>query len=123
MSMNTFAGIGRMTKDPVLHHIGEKNTPKATFRLAIDTGKDETAFVGVEAWGDNAELIADRFSKGDRIGITASLRTSEWTDDLGEKKSRTFLRMDSFEFIEPRPQARGVEKTGVERSQAEAVAF
>ncbi len=101
--MNTFSGIGRLTKDPVLHHVGDKQTPKATFRVAIDNGPNvETAFVPVEAWGQRAETIANQFAKGDRIALTASLRTSEWETPEGSKKSRTYLNLESFNFIEPR---------------------
>ena len=107
--MNIFSGIGRLTKDPVLHHVGHKQTPKATFRVAIDNGPNvETAFVPVEAWGQRAETIANQFSKGDRIALTASLRTSEWETPERTKKSRTYLNLESFNFIEPHTTIKSV---------------
>lgn len=92
--MNSVILIGRLTKDPQIKYIGEKNTMVANFRLAVDRNlkeeniKQKTDFINIEAWRTLAD-ICNNFKKGDLVSIKGKLRIDEYLDKEGNKKYMT----------------------------------
>lgn len=99
---NTVILTGRLTAAPEL-----RQTPSqkfvCNFQLAVQrkynkNAEQETDFISVEAWGNDANFVAKYFSKGDLIDIVGQLSTSRWTDDDGKKHSKTFVITTSISF-------------------------
>src|SRR6266436_6573568 len=99
---------GNLTRDPELRY-----TPKgmaiAKFGLAInrnwktETGesKEEVTFVDVDAFGRQAETIAQYMKKGRPILVEGHLRLDQWDDkQTGQKRSRLGVVLDSFQFLD-----------------------
>ena len=75
--MNSIQLIGRLTKTPELQ--ASKNTNYCRFSIAVDRvgQKDTTDFFNCTAFGKTAEVICDYVKKGNQIGISGSLETSQ----------------------------------------------
>lgn len=99
MNINNITIAGRLTNDPELTFIGEKNTPKATFNLAVNRigQKDKTDFIPVEVFGAQAENCEKYLVKGQVAGVTGSLRIDSWKKD-GNWHSRTYVAANGVQF-------------------------
>jgi single-strand DNA-binding protein len=96
MNLNKVFLIGRLTKDPEL-----KNLPsgKSLCQISIATDrfytdkdgnkKQETEFHNVILFGRLAEIASQYLKKGSLVFIEGRLRTRNWEDSSGNKKSRT----------------------------------
>lgn len=103
---NNWNGIGRITKDLELSKT-KSDIPVLNFSIAVDrpgTNKDNriTDFFDCVAWRGSAENIAKYFKKGDPIGIHGNLQTDEYEDKDGNKRKKTEICVDSFEFLPSR---------------------
>ncbi|WP_156298982.1 single-stranded DNA-binding protein [Streptobacillus canis] len=98
--MNYVSLLGRLTRDPEVQYTG---TGKAYLRFSIavrrDNDKDEVDFINCVAWEKRAELIAQYFTKGQRILVTGRLSVSSY-EKGGEKRYSTDILVGSIEFIE-----------------------
>lgn len=68
--MNTWNGMGRLTKDPELRTVGDNNTPVCNFTAAINRrfskgGENKADFINCVAWRSTAEFICKYFKQGD----------------------------------------------------------
>lgn len=98
--------MGHLTRDPELRDVG--NTTVASFGLAVnEKWKDKNGeqqervmFIDCAAWGRTAEVIAERFNKGDAIFIEGKLRLETWDDkNGGGKRSKHSINVESFSFV------------------------
>lgn len=97
--MNVIAVTGRLTGQPELKTVGEKQTPKVSFRVAIDNGGDQDpTFVNVEAWGKTAEAVAKFKNQGDEVQVDGTLRSSEWEKEDGTKAYSTYINASHVGF-------------------------
>ena len=98
---------GNLTRDPELRY-----TPKgmaiAKFGLAInrnwktETGesKEEVTFVDVDAFGRQAETIAQYMKKGSPFLMEGRLKLDQWDDkQTGQKRSRLGVVLEGFQFL------------------------
>lgn len=98
---------GNLTRDPELRY-----TPKgmaiAKFGLAInrtwksETGeaKEEVTFVDIDAFGRQAETIAQYLKKGSPLMLEGRLRLDQWDDkQTGQKRSRLGVVVEGFQFL------------------------
>lgn len=98
---------GNLTRDPE-----QRYTPSGTavckFGLAINRKytqngeqKQESTFVDLEAWGKQAETIAQYFKKGSPILIEGRLKLETWEDkQTQQKRSKTVVVVESFTFLD-----------------------
>ena len=101
--MNSVNLIGNLGKDPETKYF-ESGTVKVTFSIAVKGfKKEDTYWIDIEAWGKTAELIAERFTKGSRIGIMGRLTTSQYEKD-GQKRTKTFVTVDSIDFLDKKKE-------------------
>jgi single-strand DNA-binding protein len=96
MNLNKVFLIGRLTKDPELKNLPSgKNLCQisiATDRFYTDKDgnkKQETEFHNVILFGRLAEIASQYLKKGSLVFIEGRLRTRNWEDESGNKKSRT----------------------------------
>ena len=99
---------GNLTRDPELRYT-PKGSAIAAFGLAInrswkdETGqtKEEVTFVDIEAWGRQAEVVAQYLKKGRPMLMEGRLRLDSWDDkQTGQKRSRLKVVLESFSFLD-----------------------
>ena len=97
---------GNLTRDPELRY-----TPKGMaickFGLAINRNwttesgekKEEVTFVDIDAFGRQAETIAQYLKKGGGLMIEGRLRLDQWDDkQTGQKRSKLGVVVEGFQF-------------------------
>lgn len=102
--MNNVSLIGRLTADPELRHT-QSGVATTRFSIAVDrrvrSGEERQAdFINIVAWQQRAEMICKYFAKGQRIGITGSIRTGSYTDREGIKRYTFEVWADNIDFCE-----------------------
>lgn len=99
--MNVFTGIGRLGRDAEVRHT-QAGTPITTFAVAIDDGFGErktTTWIDCAMFGERGEKIAGYILKGDRIGVTGSIRLDTYTTRDGVEKSKVALRVQDVTLL------------------------
>jgi single-strand DNA-binding protein len=99
---------GNLTRDPELRY-----TPKglaiAKIGLAINRtwkneageSKEEVTFVDVDAFGRQAEVIAQYLKKGRPVLVEGRLKLDQWDDkQTGQKRSRLGVVLEGFQFMD-----------------------
>src|SRR6266849_8631859 len=98
---------GNLTRDPELRYT-PKGTAIAKIGLAINRTwkneagetKEEVTFVDVDAFGRQAEVIAQYFKKGRPILIEGRLRLDQWDDkQTNQKRSRLGVVAEIVQFL------------------------
>jgi len=105
--------MGNLTRDPELRYT-PSGQAVADIRVAINRRRrgpdgerrDSTTFVDVTAWGRQAEVINEYFSKGNAIFVDGRLSLDEWTSQDGQRRSKLRVVLENFEFITPRASSR-----------------
>jgi single-strand DNA-binding protein len=84
--------IGNLAADAELSRVGEKETPKLSFRVIANTGFGEYEHAegfNVVIWGKRAEGLAAYMTKGQRVFVAGETRTHSWEGEDGQKHYRT----------------------------------
>ena len=104
--MNNCAFTGRLTHDPEMTTFpsGKK---VARFSIAVDRRYQDSAgvwqsdpsYLDFELWDKGAEVLCQRYKKGDFILITdSSIKTDRWKDKTtGQERSKLMFRCNHFE--------------------------
>lgn len=98
--MNLVILKGRLTKSPTLL-FGKSGTGYTSINVAVDRyskDKDSNAdFINCTAFGKTAELIAERFTKGQEIIIEGNLKVDVFEkDDKREYKTSVLIQRVEF---------------------------
>ena len=81
---------------------------KGSFACAGET-KEEVTFVDVDAFGRQAETIAQYMKKGSPFLMEGRLRLDQWDDkQTGQKRSRLGVVLEGFQFLGTGNRAEGV---------------
>src|SRR6476659_3697391 len=106
-SFNKVILMGNLTRDPELRYT-PKGTAVAKLGLAVnrtwktETGetKEEVTFVDVDAFGRQAETIAQYCKKGRPLFIEGRLRLDSWDDkQTGQKRSKLGIVAETVQFL------------------------
>lgn len=103
--MNSVNLVGRLCTDPDLK-VTQSGKNYTRFRLAVDRGyvksgeERQSDFFSIIAWNKTAEFVSKYFSKGDRIGITGTLRADNYTAQDGTKRESVEVWVDNAEFVD-----------------------
>ncbi|WP_250675607.1 single-stranded DNA-binding protein [Paraclostridium ghonii] len=104
--MNSVILVGRLTKDPEIKYIGDKNIPVANFILAVDrklkkeSKGQRTDFIKIEAWREAADICANTFKKGNLVSVKGELRIDEYLDKEENKKYITKITTYNVTLLE-----------------------
>jgi len=99
--------MGNLTRDPEIRYT-PKGTAIARLSLAVnrryttETGepREEVTFVDVDAWGKQAEVIAQYCRKGKPLMVEGRLKLDTWDDKAtGQKRSRLGVVLEGFQFV------------------------
>ena len=95
---------GRLVSDPE-QKTTQSGIAVTSFSVAVNRktkqGEEQKAdFFNVTAWRQTAEFVARYFKKGSSICIVGSLQNSTWTDQNGQKHSKTDIVADEVMFVD-----------------------
>jgi single-strand DNA-binding protein len=107
-SFNKVILIGNLTRDPELKYT-PKGTAVAKIGLAVNRSwksesgetREEVTFIDVDAFGRQAEVIAQYVKKGRPLMVEGRLRLDQWDDkQTGQKRSRLGVVLEGFQFLD-----------------------
>ena len=111
--MNSWNGIGRLTKDVELRFIPGSGQAVANFTMAIDKGlsRDKKAefeahakptadFIRILVFGKQAENCSQYLAKGRLVGIQGSIQTGSYKNNNGDTVYTTEILANRVEFLE-----------------------
>jgi single-strand DNA-binding protein len=107
-SFNKVIVAGNLTRDPELRYL-PKGTAVAAFALAVNRtwksesgeNKEEVNFIDIEAFGRQAEVIAQYMRKGRPLLVEGRLKQDSWEDKATQqKRSKLKVVLESFSFID-----------------------
>ena len=98
--------LGNLGRDPEIRNL-ESGAKVASFSLATNRtfkgqdGKkvDETEWHNVVLWGNLADLAEKFLAKGRQVYIEGRLRTRQWEDKEGQKRSTTEIVGENMTFV------------------------
>jgi single-strand DNA-binding protein len=99
--------MGNLTRDPQLRYTPSQMAV-CDFGLAINRKwkaadgqmKEEVCFVDCTAWGRTAENISKYMAKGRPLFVEGRLTFQTWDGKDGQKRSKLFVTVDNFQFID-----------------------
>jgi len=113
-SFNQVILLGNLTRDVELRHT-PSNQAVANIGLAMNRQyqtregerREEVTFVDCEAWGRQAEVMAQYLSKGRPVFIQGRLKLDTWQDQQGQNRSKLKVVVENFQFVGGREGANG----------------
>ena len=105
-SLNQVILIGNLTEDPELQYT-QSGVARTTFTIAInrqyrdsnDELQEDTTFVPITTWRNQAENCATYLSKGRPVAVTGRLRISSYEDDDGNNRKWTSVVAQNVQFL------------------------
>lgn len=123
-SFNKVILAGNLTRDPELRY-----TPKGmaiakiglainrTWRNEAGESKEEVTFVDVDAFGRQAETLAQYLKKGSPLLVEGRLKLDQWDDkQTGQKRSRLGVTLEGFQFLGGGNRGEGALEAPVKRA-------
>ena len=113
--LNKIFIMGRLTRDPELRYT-QAGVPVARFTLAVDRdyrddeGERETDFIDCVAWRNMGEFIQRHFHKGSMAIVVGRLQLRKWTDDEGNKRVNSDIKVESIYFGESKKQEKAPDR-------------
>ena len=111
MTLNKMMIIGNLGADPELRYT-PSGKAVTNLRVAVNDrsrGSDgewveETLWIGVEVWEQQAERLAEQLRKGNKIYAEGQLRAREFEGRDGQKRTALELRFARVVNLERRPR-------------------
>lgn len=99
--LNKVILMGRITTDPELKHT-PSNVAVCSFSLAVNRrfNRNETDFIDIVAWRQQAEFISKYFTKGQQMVVCGALQTRTWEDKNGNKRKSVEVVADEVYFAD-----------------------
>ena len=107
MGYNRVILAGNLTRDPQLSYL-PSGTPVCEFGLAMNRRwkdqqsgqmKEEVCFVDCRCYQRGAETINQYMTKGRQMLVEGRLRLDQWEGKDGQKRSRLYVVVDTFQFL------------------------
>lgn len=96
--MNSVDIIGNLGAQADLRY-SPNGTAYCIARMALQTGKEKTAWVDVKAFGPTAELLG-KASKGTLVAVSGRLDQESWPDkNTGEKRYKLLVIANSIRLL------------------------
>lgn len=111
--------VGNVGREPETKQLPSGGTV-ASFSLATTRKwrdgngerREETTWHNVKAFGKLSDVIAQYVHKGDRLYVEGRISVREWTDDGGQKHSRTEIVCDQLTMLGSKRDAGPREEPG-----------
>ena len=113
--------VGNLTKDPECKEVGEKNTPKCSFRMAVNNprSKDEVLYMNIAVWGKSAESCQKYLQKGSSVLVEGRIRQTKLDND----SYWTEVVAETVQFLGKTKKSETTETNEIETEAIENVAF
>lgn len=106
-SFNRVFLMGNLTRDVEIRHTPQ-NTAVGSFGIAVNRkyrtqdgqNHEEVTFVDCDAWGRQAEVMAQYLKKGRPVFIEGRLKLDQWQDQQGNKRSKLKVVVENFQFVD-----------------------
>ncbi len=99
--MNNCTFIGRIGRDAEVKY-SQAGKPITVWALAIDDGFGEhktTTWLDCAMFGERGPKIAEYIRKGDKLGVSGSIRMETFTKQDGTEKSKVALRVQEVALL------------------------
>ena len=99
--MNSYNAIGRLGRDAEVKYTAD-GKPITTFAVAVDDGfgdRKVTSWIDCAMFGERGPKISEYIRKGDRIGITGSIRLDTYKTRDGLEKSKIAMRVQDVTLL------------------------
>lgn len=108
-SVNHVVLVGRLTRDPELRKTTSDQSV-VSFTLAVNgrpgkDGKENTSFIGCQAWSYTADNVAKYTHKGSLVAVDGRLQQRTYMSKDNRKVSVVEVVADTVQFLEPRRQS------------------
>ncbi len=111
-NLNKTMIIGNIGRDCELRY-SSAGTAMGTFSVAVSTPKrkleggweEETEWFNVVMFGDTAERMSQRVSKGKQVYVEGRMKTRTWDNNEGVKQYRTELLANTVQLLDREPRA------------------
>lgn len=111
-SLNQVILIGNLTDDPELQYT-QSGVARTTFNIAVnrqyrdtnDELQEDTTFVPITTWRNQAENCATYLSKGRPVAVLGRLRITSYEDDDGNRRKWTSVVARNVQFLNAGPQS------------------
>tara|TARA_R100001377_G_scaffold84658_1_gene68718 strand:+ start:2626 stop:2985 length:360 start_codon:yes stop_codon:yes gene_type:complete len=110
--------VGNLTNDPECAEVGEKNTPRCTFRLAVNNprNKEEVLYMNISVWGKSAESCDTYLQKGSSVLVEGRIRQAK----LKNETYWTEIVADTVQFL---GKTKTVQTNSIETEEIDDLAF
>lgn len=108
--MNSFVGIGNLTKEPEIRYTNN-NLKVAQITIAINR-KEEADFIDCVAFDKKADIIEQYLHKGNKVAVEGRLQTNMYEKDSKKYKSMNIL-INNIEFLNTNNKV--VEEDGIKK--------
>ncbi len=108
--MNVVALVGRIGSDPEMRY-----TPSGLaitkFRLGVqrqrkaEPGEQDTDWLDIVTFGQQAEFVSQYFDKGALVGLTGRIQSRNWESQEGQKRTSVEIVAERVEFMESKAEA------------------
>lgn len=114
MSLNKCLIIGNLGKDPEMRYT-PSGQAVTQFTVATnrrwkgqnDEWQEETEWFRVVVWAQQAERVAERLRKGNKVFVEGRIQTRQWEDQTGQKRYTTELVANQVTSLERREREDG----------------
>lgn len=126
MSFNKIILVGNLGRDPELRYTPQ-GTPVCSFSMATNekrrdrnTGEmiDNATWFRITLWGKQAETASQYLQRGKAVYIEGRLRTEEYTDRDGNKRTSLEVNATDMQFIGGNGNGNGQRSAAAGASQA-----
>lgn len=108
-SLNHVVLIGNLTDDPELRYT-QNGVARARFSIAVNHRwrdrdgnlQEETTFVPIVVWGQQAENCANFLSKGRAVAVEGRLRIETYQTEEGERRKVAEVVARTVQFLDSR---------------------
>lgn len=96
--MNKVILMGNLTRDVEIRDYTNTTVARAGIAVNRPYKNKEVDFFNLVAFNKTAEFLSKYFAKGSKILVEGYLRTSNYTDKDGNKKTSTEIIIEQIEF-------------------------
>lgn len=127
--LNRIVLIGNLTDDPELRYT-QNGVARTRFAIAINRRwkdregalQEETTFVPIVVWGQQAENCANYLEKGRLVAVEGRLRIDSFETEEGERRKVVEVVAENVQFLGPPGGARREAATAGEQETPSAEA-
>lgn len=105
-SFNKVILLGNLTRDPETRVTANGLTicklglaVSRVFSTREGERKEETAFVDIDAFGKQAEVLTKYMRKGRPLMVEGRLKLDQWETNEGQKRSKLGVVLENFQFL------------------------